>query len=906
MELLRLLLSSSLLFVGAYTVNESWKDDSSIRVHYLPDYVIPIFYDVQLAILTQDNNTNTLNFFGRIKIKIKIFHPTRNIRLHAHSYVIIRKSKLIKEVDKATIKPIKYEYHNKTHILTLYFNHILSRGNYILDIKFETISNNDTEVFYKTSYINEKGDKGWLAVSHFKAIGARRMFPCWDEPKFRALFRIGIYHHKNWTAQSNMPLQNLIQIKDDMMWSVFRTTPVMPTYLIAIMISDYDGNPYANKDAENDINVWCRQLSAQYIKFAQNVTKNVEQYFNSTFELKNLREDSIVKHIVIPGFQDNGMENWRLIFYRETDIMYSEEIDPVAHEIKVASLVARKIAHQWFCNLVSPYYLSYLWLNDGIATLLGMDAIDKIFPNFQILNLFVVQIQHESLHLDTDLIMKPLISQTSNSSEINLLSFSRYVKVPAMLRMLQHILTTDVFREGLNIYFNNHMFQSATPNDLWTAMEIALDKSPFKEYTFNVSQNMATWIKQTYYPVVNLIQDNPKHVIVLLKESEIRNESWWIPVTITTQTKPNFFQNFFSHGQWIKTQNFMYCEFSLPYEENGWIIANLQQAGYYRVRYNYENWKKIADYLNSPRYTEIHVLNRAQIIDDAFHFMIAKQLRPSLFWKIASYLYQEKDYIAWYPMIKAFERISSIFSLPEERTERIKRKILPMLEDFLLDIEYDEDPNDINHTKSLREEITRWACTFEMRECMHMAKEVLVQHLKYPKTHNILPWWKEWTYCNGLKKASDPIWTNMLHLWQETRDDKILRSLTCSNDFRTIQVFLTLMGRESSVLNLHIRDRISIYSFIIAKHVRKNEVLDEILKNFNRAKPREISPVAALIYIINHVNSKEHFGKINTFVSNNMQQLISDVQRKIEIRQSQIKRQMNYLRSLQKLETVNN
>lgn len=134
-----------------------------------------------------------------------------------------------------------------------------------------------------------------------------------------------------------------------------------------------------------------------------------------------------------------------------------------------------------------------------------------------------------------------------------------------------------------NNFYKFSMFQSATPNDLWTAMQTALDKSPFKEYTFNVSQKMATWIKKTYYPVVNVIQDNPKHVIVWLKETGIKNESWWIPVTITTQTKPNFFQNFFSHGQWIKSQNLMYCEFSLPYEENGWIIANLQQAGKYKL-----------------------------------------------------------------------------------------------------------------------------------------------------------------------------------------------------------------------------------------------------------------------------------------------------------------------------------
>lgn len=162
MGFLALLLSSGLLFVNAYVVNASWKEDSSVGVNYrLPDDVIPTFYDVRLAIHTQDDNGSIFNFSGRIKTKIKILHPTRKIHLHAHSYVIIRKSMLIKEVDKTTVyEPIKYEYHDKTHILTFHFNRILSRENYILDIKFESISNNNTEVFYKTSYINEKEDRG--------------------------------------------------------------------------------------------------------------------------------------------------------------------------------------------------------------------------------------------------------------------------------------------------------------------------------------------------------------------------------------------------------------------------------------------------------------------------------------------------------------------------------------------------------------------------------------------------------------------------------------------------------------------------------------------------------------------------------------------------------------------------
>lgn len=88
-------------------------------------------------------------------------------------------------------------------------------------------------------------------------------------------------------------------------------------------------------------------------------------------------------------------------------------------------------------------------------------------------------------------------------------------------------------------------------------------------------------------------------------------------------------------------------------------------TGYYRVNYDTENWKKIAKYLNDMEYTDIHILNRAQIIDDAYHFLTTGQINSSLFWEITNYLSRETNFIAWYPMIKAFEYMSSVFPLSD-------------------------------------------------------------------------------------------------------------------------------------------------------------------------------------------------------------------------------------------------
>jgi len=95
------------------------------------------------------------------------------------------------------------------------------------------------------------------------------------------------------------------------------------------------------------------------------------------------------------------------------------------------------------------------------------------------------------------------------------------------------------------------------------------------------------------------------------------------------------------------------------------------ETGYYRVNYDSENWHKIIYYLNSKsgEYKNINVINRAKIIDDAFHLTMAHQLNVSIFWELIKYLSQETNYVAWYPMIKALEYMSTIFPFPSTRNE---------------------------------------------------------------------------------------------------------------------------------------------------------------------------------------------------------------------------------------------
>jgi len=94
-----------------------------------------------------------------------------------------------------------------------------------------------------------------------------------------------------------------------------------------------------------------------------------------------------------------------------------------------------------------------------------------------------------------------------------------------------------------------------------------------------------------------------------------------------------------------------------------------------------ENWQKIINYLifiikhkNVDKY--INVINRAKIIDDAFHLMMERQLNVSIFWELTKYVSQETNYIAWYPMIKVFEYMSTILPILPYKFEFVDIKVM--------------------------------------------------------------------------------------------------------------------------------------------------------------------------------------------------------------------------------------
>ncbi|XP_029157919.1 aminopeptidase N-like isoform X1 [Nylanderia fulva] len=503
-----------------------------------------------------------------------------------------------------------------------------------------------------------------------------------------------------------------------------------------------------------------------------------------------------------------------------------------------------------------------------------------MYQDNRIIHLFVVQNQHTSFYFDDYGMWNSTLQDDS------LLKFRKSIRAPCILRMMQHSVTKEVFWKGIRSYTNSNQFHRQS--FMTFLEEIVADANKLDQLQLSL-QTMANWTLEEHCPLIKVERNYGllgKTKIYLSIQNPDTLKIDCLPVTYTIQTAPDF--NRLDHRALCISRD---AVISLSLEEHGWVIINLQQIGYYRVNYDDENWQRISDYLNSDNFTKIHVLNRAQIIDDAFHLVIAGHLNASIFWNITSYLGQEEDYIAWYPMFKALEYMFSTFPVKVE-TEKFEDRIdgiITILHELLAKIKYEEIDDADELRICLRQEAARWACFFGDITCMEEAKNKLELHIKNSKKHRLLPWWKTWTYCRGLMKTTRNettfgiVYTRGL----EKNYIKFSEYLACIEDTDFIKIYLSRKQHTDTKQ----KDQFLVNSFLhfITKHANNPIILKYILDNFHEIKPKSVNIIAALIIMINNVYSKNLALPIEINSENIVQANVIDVNKEDQFRRYRIK-----------------
>ncbi|KAH9643225.1 hypothetical protein HF086_012887 [Spodoptera exigua] len=693
---------------------------------WLPKQVKPEKYFLNITPYIYEGN---FTFDGEVTIHLAVVEETKEITFHGVE-LTIHDIKIHEKDDDHLIYIVRQleDVPRNFHILTLGSSLEVGKQ-YILSIKYTGILNDNLHGFYRSSY-EEKGVKKWIAVTQFQAMDARRAFPCWDEPALKARFTISIARPNNMTSLSNMNIvrQSPHESLPDYTWDHYAESLPMSTYLVAFTVTDFKNM------TNNKFSVWARSEAVQSAAFAleigPKILKYLEEYYKIKFPLPK------IDMIALPDFKNGAMENWGLLTFR----------------VHVATVVAHEIAHQWFGNLVTPTWWRDLWLNEGFATYVEYVAVNAVEKSWNITELCVLDIVHNVFQLDALNSSHQLSVEVSASEEADAI-FDKisYGKGSALLRMLNHVLKSDVFNAGVTNYLNSKMYGNAEQRDLWSALTSAARKTG--DFDADVAVVMDSWTLQTGFPVLTVTRNYENGSLFFKQERFVlindtfetqKSPIWWIPVSYATASDKDFETT--QPKLWLKGEKSLTVN-NITMRPEDWFIANVQQTGFYRVNYDLQNWKLLIKILKDPaRFQEIHIINRAQLVDDAMNLALTGRLDYRTALDVTSYLAHERSYVPWKAGLSALGYIDTMLSKGAHYLE-YGHYVLRLLNDAVKEVGWEVSPNESVITSQYRVDLLASACHFEHPDCLENAVRMIHVDLR-----GIV-------YCVGVRAGGVREWT---------------------------------------------------------------------------------------------------------------------------------------------------
>jgi aminopeptidase N len=448
----------------------------------------------------------------------------------------------------------------------------LPPGNYKLSLHFAGKLTEQPRGLYIARYQN-KGVSGKALVTQMEAVDCRRMFPCWDEPAFRAEFVLSAVVPEKLRVISNMPVVSE-KPQGDGHWEVsFAPSPKMASYLVALAIGDFEE---VRDEAEGvQLAVLTTPGKREQARYALESTKKILTFYNDYFGIKYPLPK--LDELAIPSTGAGAMENWGCIIYNDNALLYDPATSAQSMRERVFAVIAHETAHQWFGNLVTMAWWDNLWLNEGFASWMGTKTTDHFNPEWKVW-LRAAGSKEYAMHLDarstTHPIQRPVPDDSRASDGFDEITYS---KGQAVLRMLESWLGEDAFRSGIRAYIQAHAYSNTTTADLWESLAITSGK-PVREFA-------AGWTEQPGFPVVTLsalpagsqgsVQLEQTHFAIHQKDpAPLR---WQIPVIYGPAGAPS---------RALLTLLKDAAQSSAPLEPDAAIKANIGDVGYYRVTYD--------------------------------------------------------------------------------------------------------------------------------------------------------------------------------------------------------------------------------------------------------------------------------------------------------------------------------
>jgi puromycin-sensitive aminopeptidase len=416
---------------------------------------------------------------------------------------------------------------------------------------------------------------GDVAVTQFEAADARRVFPCFDEPDFKAVWALTLEAPAGMALLSNGAIAGKRE-GGDRQRITFQETPLLPTYLVALACGKL-----VAQDAQTvrgvPVRTWSVPEKASLTAFGQEVAlealPRLEDYFGLPYAFGKLDQ------VGVPEFEAGAMENAGLVTFREAALLLDPSTASMAVKKRIAEVVTHELAHQWFGNWVTMRWWDDLWLNEAFATWMSFKIVDAWRPDWRVWLDFDSG-KAAALHLDALRSTHPIQAEVRNPDEMaESFDLITYEKGGAVLRMIENYLGEGPFREGIRLYMRRHGQANAVAADLWGALAEA-SKQPVVELA-------TAWIGQGGHPLIEVKRSGRK---VHLAQRRFFSEPgvadaldlWPVPLVLR-----------YEDARGVNEQRVLMTTAVAEVALEGigdvpWLCANAGSTGFYRVSYDAE------------------------------------------------------------------------------------------------------------------------------------------------------------------------------------------------------------------------------------------------------------------------------------------------------------------------------
>ncbi|NXF04194.1 AMPE aminopeptidase, partial [Smithornis capensis] len=752
------------------------KDDETgdWRHFRLPTYVKPVHYDLEIKPEMERDI-----YSGTVNISIALENPTSSLWLHLRETKITEMPTLRKSSGQQIALNECFEYKPQEYIVMKAAAELPVTDEsdlYILTLKFQGWLNGSLVGFYRTTY-TENGQIKSIAATDHEPTDARKSFPCFDEPNKKATYNISIIHQDAYQALSNMPVAQTVQLGGGWNRTTFQKSVPMSTYLVCFAVHQFVWEERISASGI-PLRVYAQPQQIHTAEYAANVTKIVfdffEEYFNLSYSLPKLDK------IAIPDFGTGAMENWGLITYRETNLLYDPQESATSNKQRVAAVIAHELVHQWFGNIVTMDWWDDLWLNEGFASYFEYLGVNAAEQDWQMLEQVLIDDVLPVMKDDSLLSSHPIVVDVSSTAEItSVFDGISYSKGASILRMIQDWITPDLFQKGCQAYLTKHYFQNAKTQQFWEALEEASNKS--------VKEVMDTWTRQMGYPVLEM-RDNSvftqKRFLLDANANAAYPPSdfgykWNIPVKWKLDNSTSYILYNASETTGIMIEA----------SSDTFVNINPDHIGFYRVNYDSQNWDLLSTLLFQD-HKNFTASDRAGILDDAFSLARPGLVNYSVPLDLTKYLRNETEYLPWHRAISAITYIANMLEDDTYLYPLFQRYFRYLVKPIVNQLGWNDSGGHLE--RLLRASVLDFACSMNDPEALNNASQLFKQWLQGDTIAANL---RLTVYRYGMQNSgNEESWNYMFNKYQETtlaqEKEKLLYGLASVKDITLLDRFL--------------------------------------------------------------------------------------------------------------------